>query len=128
LKILDFLRKHEFDKHYTCAESDKLLSTELSYFSTGLKLRKYFNFYNILKKYNITPSNDIVYPFDIIKNTIDKFTNHTSIIKCDHSGILNEIWLCLNKNLELFDCPQYNNYNGCKHNQVKYKKIDNNSK
>lgn len=117
------LWSHEFQKHASCAKSDPLLSSEYKYFSAGLNLRNQMNLYAILKNSNIVPSNNIKYDVAVLGKAVSLGLNHTAVIICDQNNILNEIRVCLNKNLELFDCPSAEMKEQCQQEYVIYNQV-----
>jgi len=111
---------HEFKKHATCAENDPLLATEYQFFSTGLALRNRYDLYNILKNNSIVPSNVVKYSPLKLSKIISKSLNNTVVVICDSNDILNEVRICLNKNLEQFDCPTLEMKEQCKQKYILY--------
>jgi len=111
---------HEAQKHYTCSVSDPLLNTELKFFSTGLDILFSYDIFNILSSSYIYPSNNKYYPIEIIKESIYNNTGYIPSVTCDAYGVLMEIILCYDKNLEIIHCPK-NLYDGdCKNNSLLY--------
>lgn len=109
---------HEFRKHATCAEDDPALSNELKFFTTGLSLRKKYELFSILKNNFIIPSNQIKYPTDRIANIISEKLGYDIVVICDEHDILNEIRICLDKNLTQFNCPDLEKEEECQQTYV----------
>ena len=114
---------HEFQKHASCAKSDPLLNSEYKYFLTGLELRNQMNLYTMLNNSNIVPSNTAKYTTNQIQKAVYLGINHTAVIVCDKNNILNEIRVCLNKNLELFDCPISEIKEQCQEEYIIYNQV-----
>jgi ribonuclease I len=97
---------HEFTKHATCAEDDPLLATEFTFFATGLALRNKYNLFAILNNSSIVPSNQVKYPTSKVEDVLNVALGYQIVLVCDENDILNEIRVCLDRNLAPFDCPQ----------------------
>ncbi|XWV25984.1 T2 family ribonuclease [Tupanvirus soda lake] len=108
--------EHEFFKHGTCASTDYLFFSEFEYFNAGLILRNKYDLFKTLTNANIYPSNQDKYYLEEIFNAIKYMTNYNPAITCDDNGYLNEIIICMDPNLNLMDCPHYENH-------CSYKKI-----
>lgn len=111
--------KHEYFKHMTCInETD--LEYDYKYFWYGLAMREDINLFNSLYHNRIVPSNDYNYSVKNIRDTIKKIYGVYTVITCDHVGILEEIRFCMNKDLELFDCPENAINASCKNDLISY--------
>ena len=115
--------KHEFEKHYTCAETDELLDSEIKYFTTGLYLKSELDIYEILKNSSITPSNNRTYSASKIKDTIESTIGREIVITCNKHNILDEIRVCLDRNLELIHCPIKEQNKGCHKKKIWYNRV-----
>lgn len=115
---------HEYRKHASCAKSDPLLKSEHQFFTTGLSLRDKYDLFNILKNNSVVPSNNIKYNTQKISQIISDFLNNTVVIVCDKNNILNEIRICLDKNLRRFDCPNSEIKEQCQNDYVIYNIIE----
>ncbi|GIL65539.1 hypothetical protein Vafri_19284, partial [Volvox africanus] len=94
--------EHEWTKHGTCATD--VLPTEYSYFDTVLMLHMQYNLQDALKAAGIVPSKDVVYRTKDLEDAIAKMYGVRPIIQCDEDGQLSEIWMCLDRGLQHFDC------------------------
>ncbi|KAH8300459.1 hypothetical protein KR018_006857, partial [Drosophila ironensis] len=102
----EWLWKHEWQKHGTCAMLLAQLNDELKYFAQGLSWREEYVMSRILDASGIHPdSNNTV---SALNNAIVKALGHNPSIHCliGKHGIsyLSEIRICFNKSLELIDC------------------------
>ena len=109
-----FLR-HEFDKHFTCIESNNIYE----YFWLGLKKRTELDIYNILKKNNVIPNNNIKYDINNIKKILYSILLYEPIITCKNN-ILTEIIFCSDNNLNLIDCPKPQRKMECRDEKIWY--------
>ncbi|KAM8710385.1 hypothetical protein ACLKA7_017070 [Drosophila subpalustris] len=103
----DWLWKHEWLKHGTCAALLEELNDELKYFGQGLKWREQYIMSRILDDAGIHPdSNSTVIA---LNNAIVRGLGKNPSIHCLYDGkhsisYLSEIRICFNKSLELIDC------------------------
>lgn len=103
----DWLWKHEWLKHGTCAALLEELDDELKYFGQGLKWREKFIMSRFLDDAGIHPdSNSTVIA---LNNAIVRGLGKNPSIHCLYDGkhgisYLSEIRICFNKSLELIDC------------------------
>lgn len=111
---------HEYQKHASCAKDDPLLDTEYEFFLAGLRLREKYNLFNILEKNYIVPSNNIKYPTNKIITVLNSALNYTVTVICNCNNILNEIRICLDKDLNQFNCPSSELKEQCKNNYIIY--------
>ncbi|GLI60009.1 hypothetical protein VaNZ11_002072 [Volvox africanus] len=94
--------EHEWTKHGTCATD--VLPNEYSYFDTVLMLHKQYNLQDALKAAGIVPSKDAVYRTKDLEDSIAKMYGVRPVVHCDEDGQLAEIWMCLDRGLQRFDC------------------------
>ena len=107
---IDFIN-HEWTKHGTCSNSS-LIKTQSDYFLNTINIRKNVNIYSILKKNNII-NNNTCYNKNIIINVIKNSLNvypKLDCIKYNNKYILSGIYLGYNKNLQLIDIPNSNDF------------------
>ncbi|XP_002024998.2 ribonuclease Oy [Drosophila persimilis] len=103
----EWLWKHEWQKHGTCAMLIEELDDELKYFAQGLSWREQYIMSRILDASDIHPdSNNTV---TAINNAIVKALGKNPSIHClfdtkHEISYLSEIRICFNKSLELIDC------------------------
>ncbi|XP_034656923.1 ribonuclease Oy [Drosophila subobscura] len=103
----EWLWKHEWQKHGTCAMLIEELDDELKYFAQGLSWREQYIMSRILDASDIHPdSNNTV---TVINNAIVKVLGKNPSIHClfdtkHEISYLSEIRICFNKSLELIDC------------------------
>lgn len=115
----EFLWKHEYLKHFSCCDQEPQFNTELDCFETGLLLREKYNMYQYLFESNITPNSTPIL-LDTVYDAVQSQLGYNVVIVCDNNDILNEIVICLDKQLRPFDCP-YTAYNEqCKKQYVLY--------
>jgi ribonuclease T2 len=103
------LWSHEWIKHGTCAASLPLLGDQLKYFTAGLNLAQEYNLYSILSASNIIPSDSVHYQIKDIEQAIVKGLGVTPFLSCDlakkdKSLYLQEVRLCVDKQLQLQNC------------------------
>lgn len=101
------LWEHEYYKHYSCARTDHYLGTELDYFKMGIIFYRKWNILEILKSNGIFPDNTLYYATKTIVNVIQKKLNSTIIITCP-DDTLNEVRICINKDMNIINCPNNN--------------------
>ena len=109
------LWEHEFYRHYTCAAQDPNIGDELEYYNLGLELRNKTDLFNIFVNNSIVPSNEKLYDLDSVQDAINNALNLKTVLICDRYNIINEIILCINKNLEFMNCSGMVNTN-CRNN------------
>lgn len=103
----DYLWKHEWLKHGTCAAVLEALDNELKYFGQGLIWREKYVISNILDASGIHPdSNNTVIA---LNNALVRGLGKNPSIHCIYNGkhdisYLSEIRICFDKSLELIDC------------------------
>lgn len=94
--------QHEYYKHMLCAEN--IYPDPYDLFWKGLYDRQQYNLYEILLGNGIYPNNEYQYSTSVLQNVIEKAIGYTPNINCQNN-ILNEIQLCMNKNMTLCHCP-----------------------
>ena len=97
--------KHEYDRHLTCLQQDPNFSNEYSCFHFGLEKLNQYDYYSILKSYNIIPTNNLMFRTDLIRGIIQEYVGKRPIIICNNQNHLNEIITCYDKDLNIIDCP-----------------------
>ncbi|KAH8402844.1 hypothetical protein KR222_002659, partial [Zaprionus bogoriensis] len=103
----EWLWKHEWLKHGTCAAAIAQLNDELKYFNQGLQWREKFIMSRVLDAAGIHPdSNNTVIA---LNNAVVRGLGRNPSIHCLFDGkhgvsYLSEIRICFNKSLELIDC------------------------
>ncbi|KJH47007.1 ribonuclease, T2 family [Dictyocaulus viviparus] len=110
-KSVQSLWKHEWEKHGTCAESHKNLSSEFLYFNVTLQLDKTFAVEAALKRAGIIPRNQ-PYELKIIQNALEnELTNGARVqINCltdkkTQQMLLGDVRMCVNKSFQTVNCP-----------------------
>jgi len=112
---------HEYYKHMLCAEN--IYHDPYDLFWKGLGYRQSINLYQILLDNNIYPNNKYKYNTNTLQNIIKNEIGFAPSINCQNN-IINEIQLCMTKDLILQDCPidRYHDYNQyCYYNYYKNK-------
>uniref|UniRef100_A0A1I7TY99 Ribonuclease T(2) n=1 Tax=Caenorhabditis tropicalis TaxID=1561998 RepID=A0A1I7TY99_9PELO len=107
-KTIQSFWKHEYDKHGTCAQSEKLFESELAYFTEVMKV---FDSIDVAKAMSsVGPSEKLIGAKDIT-TALDgllggkRFQFNCLRDKKTKQFLLGDIRLCLNKDLTLRDCP-----------------------
>jgi len=109
---------HEFYKHYTCAHYDHIINTTYKYFSAALQMHQQMPIIWWLADQGIFPGK--YYSIENMTDAIKLNTTYAPMIYCINTkkgSILNEIRFCLNRNLELRECPNDIKIHHQKHNQ-----------
>ncbi|CCD62615.1 Ribonuclease T2 protein rnst-2 [Caenorhabditis elegans] len=107
-KTIQSFWKHEYDKHGTCAQSEKLFESELAYFTEVMKVFDSIDVAGGLK--SVGPSEKPITSSDL-KNALSGVTSgktfqfHCLRDKKTKQFLLGDIRLCLNKDLTIRDCP-----------------------
>lgn len=115
--------QHEYLKHMTCINETNLIG-DYKYFWDGLNLRESLNLYSALSRFNITPTNNHYYALNDIMYAIKKTYGSNVVITCTNNSIIEEVRFCMNKDFQLFDCPQ-NEYNeACRNKYLLYSYYD----
>ena len=94
----------EWVRHGTCAASLDLLRGELNYFHAGLSLNKKYDILEVLSKYNISPSHSKSYGFEEVVGALHEEFGHKICLGC-LGQLLYQVYICLDKNLSVIDCP-----------------------
>ncbi|CAL8363354.1 unnamed protein product [Gadus morhua 'NCC'] len=100
--------KYEWQKHGTCAAVAPDLDSQHKYFSKALELYHKIDLSSVLKKFNITPSEEF-YKFPAIESAIENFYGAKPKIQCDHhtgndAQSLGQIEICFDSDFTLLDC------------------------
>lgn len=103
--------KYEWRKHGTCAAKAISLNSQHKYFSKALELYHKVDLDSILRKFNISPSEEY-YDFSYIEGAIENFYNVKPKIQCassenDDVQVLGQIELCFNSDFSLIDCVEH---------------------
>ncbi|XP_034535922.1 ribonuclease T2 [Notolabrus celidotus] len=104
--------KYEWHKHGTCAAKADSLNSQHKYFSKALELYHKVDLDRVLKKYNITPSEDY-YKLSQIEDAIEKSYNAKPKIQCVHQSrrddvqVLGQIEICFGSDFTLLDCERH---------------------
>lgn len=99
---------HEYYKHLLCAEN--IYKDPYDLFYDGLQLRLQYDLYQALADSYIYPSSWRKYSVKDMEHAIERVVGHEVIVSC-RDDILNEVHLCINKNLTLFNCSDTFNGN-----------------
>ena len=107
--MLFFVRKHEWDKHGTCALGSPFVSDESDYFNITLGLRSHFDLAQILKASNVVPDDQNDYELDKIKYALSSVLSVPSYISCQvpknaDYQYLSSIQICLDLNFDITEC------------------------
>lgn len=103
--------KYEWQKHGTCAARAASLNSQHKYFSKALELYHKVDLTSILKKFNITPSEEY-YSFSQIEGAIENFYGVTPKIQCAHPSknaefqALGQIEICFDSDFTLLNCEK----------------------
>ncbi|XP_023296093.2 ribonuclease Oy [Lucilia cuprina] len=103
----DWLWKHEWLKHGTCAATLEELNNELKYFKQGINWREDYLLSNILGSAGIHPdsNNTVVALHAALVNGLGKNPSiHCLYDSKNDVSYLEEIRICFNKSLEVMDC------------------------
>ena len=103
------LRKHEWEKHGTCALGMPEIRSESDYFNVTLGLRVLYDFGPVLERYSIVPDDTLLIDLGKIKNAIKSVLKVEPMIVCfvlKDSDIqyLSQMQVCMSKQFELVDC------------------------
>ncbi|ULT87718.1 hypothetical protein L3Y34_007116 [Caenorhabditis briggsae] len=111
-KTIQSFWKHEYDKHGTCAQSEKLFESELAYFTEVMNVFDAIDVAGGMS--SVGPSEKPIGAKDI-QNALagvtggKKFEFNCLRDKKTKQFLLGDIRLCLNKDLTLRDCPGHHN-------------------
>ena len=103
------LRKHEWEKHGTCAIGLPDIRDESGYFNVSLGLRDHFDFGPMLQASEILPDDDKTYDASKLKESIKGILNVTPFMVCywdkeKNVQYLSQMQICLSKEFELVEC------------------------
>jgi ribonuclease T2 len=97
--------QHEYYKHISCMEDgDRLFPNEYVSFGMGLYMRQAYNIYQWLANENIYPTLVALTVRKDIQRAIHKHYGKKPVVTCTPSGYLEEVRLCMDKNLKPIDC------------------------
>lgn len=100
---------HEWVKHGTCAASLPSIKGEQKYFSAGLSFNKKYSIDSALAKKGIVPSSSKTYAVQDVANALQDEFKFSTCLGCkytrDLGQMLYQIYICLDKNLSIIDCP-----------------------
>lgn len=102
-------RKHEWEKHGTCALGLTQIRSESDYFNVTLGLRALYDFGPVLSRAAIEPDDTLLVDLGKIKTAIKSVLHVEPMIVCfvlKDSDIqyLSQMQVCLSKQFELVDC------------------------
>ncbi|OCT78065.1 ribonuclease T2-A-like isoform X2 [Xenopus laevis] len=109
--LTNLQRRHEWQKHGTCAASLECLNTQLKYFSKGLELYKQVDLNSVLEKSGIIPSTSY-YQMKDIENALKGFYGVVPKIQClsprqgETVQTLGQIEICFTKEFQLRNCTE----------------------
>ena len=105
---------HEWITHGTCAASLDSLRGELNYFQAGLLLNKKYKLLEVLSKHDILPSYSRAYGIEEVLGALHEEFGHTVCLDCfeinDIEQLLYQVYICLDKNLSMINCPVCKRY------------------
>lgn len=96
---------HEWSKHGTCATQ---YSSQLDYFSGTLALRDKYDAVSALAKVGIYPSNTKGFTLQALKTAMSNAYGVKALVTCDKQGRIQEVWLCIGKDLQPTPCNGVN--------------------
>ena len=108
---------HEYYKHLLCAEN--VYTDPYDLFYDGLQLRSNYDLYQALADSYIYPSLSRKYKVSDMERAIERVVGYDVIVSCRNNQ-LNEVHLCINKNLTLFDCPKSQYSSLCHDSKISY--------
>ncbi|NXK47858.1 RNT2B Ribonuclease, partial [Chauna torquata] len=104
-------RKHEWEKHGTCAATLQVLNSQKKYFGKTLELYQHVDLNGCLLKAGIKPSSTY-YQMTAIKEVLTNFYGVTPKIQClppeegEKAQTIGQIELCFTKELQLRNCTE----------------------
>ncbi|GIL83126.1 hypothetical protein Vretifemale_11941 [Volvox reticuliferus] len=101
---------HEWSKHGTCALD--VFPSEHSYFKSILRLHRQYDLAAALGQAGIVPSTKVVYRTKDLSKAIYDMYGVRPLVHCSN-GQLSEIWICIDKKLQPFDCDASHEHNPC---------------
>lgn len=102
--------EHEWDKHGTCAMTDSLMSTELSYFTAALNLRKSMDLVSTLNTVGIVPSAASLYQAREMVAAIKTEYGVDVVVTClthNEVKVLVDFRFCVDNQLRLINCDSH---------------------
>ncbi|MEW5305914.1 MAG: hypothetical protein WDW38_009843 [Sanguina aurantia] len=93
---------HEWSKHGTCALD--IFPSELDYFKGTLDLHAKYDLQGVFSAAGITPSWTKTYRASDLQSAVEDAYGIVPQLHCVN-GRLNEIWMCVGKDLSVIDCP-----------------------
>ena len=100
----DAFWEHEWSKHGTCA--GPVTGNRSAYFATALRLHDQFNLNQVLAPLGILPgSSASSFISPDIQRVLREAWGADPLLAC-HRSALAEVWLCLDLDLELIECPE----------------------
>ncbi|KAJ1360511.1 hypothetical protein KIN20_019503 [Parelaphostrongylus tenuis] len=106
------LWKHEWEKHGTCCESHRNLSSELLYFNVTMELNNRYAVEAALRRAQILPRDEPYELKAIHKALMNELTNGTRVqINClidkkTRQTLLGDVRMCMDKSFRPVDCPE----------------------
>lgn len=100
-------RKHEWEKHGTCALGLPQIKSESDYFNLTLGLRDDYDFGSILSSNSIVPDDTVQLDLDDLKDTVRSQLNVEPMLQCyvlRDIQYLSQMQICLSKSFELVEC------------------------
>mmetsp|Transcript_12698 Transcript_12698/g.35719 ORF Transcript_12698/g.35719 Transcript_12698/m.35719 type:complete len:172 (+) Transcript_12698:564-1079(+) len=98
---------HEWGRHGTCAIS--MFPSEHDFFQAVLKLHAKLDIAAALKRSGIYPSAHTPYKAESISTAIKKAFGEYPMLHCEGDE-LNEVWMCISKDLSVMRCPAADKY------------------
>jgi len=103
---------HEWNKHGTCASILPNLATPSQYFKATMNLVQSLKISHVLARHNIVAHATTLYETSQVKEVLKKELGGTPQISCGVDGSINELRLCVSKDLKVFDCAHALNGKG----------------
>ncbi|KAL4710593.1 hypothetical protein ACJJTC_003229 [Scirpophaga incertulas] len=102
---------HEWSKHGTCAAVLESFNSEFKYFSKGLDFLKQYNMTHILSQSGIVPNDQKKYALIDVYNAVTNQLHVNPSIQCrEGMTYLDEVRICVDKNLQLVNCDGISNH------------------
>ncbi|KAH9375446.1 hypothetical protein HPB48_013485 [Haemaphysalis longicornis] len=116
-------RKHEWQKHGTCATVVPALDGLVNFFNTTLHMYLKYNFTEYLRNSGVVPSSQSTYKLEDIKEALHDDVKGAANFVCYSSKnysapVLAEIRICLSRELQPIDCKP--KHSGCGQGEVYY--------
>lgn len=111
-KTIQSFWKHEYDKHGTCAQSEKLFESELAYFTESMKVFDSIDIVGAMS--SVGPSEKTIGVNEMTSALAKVLEGKHFQFNClkdkkTKQFLLGDIRFCLNKDLTLRDCPGHHN-------------------